>query len=74
MLQLHAEGVRSVAARFEARIEISVDDRDYIWPYEPGGRCRPVQFDIPPEATTAASRLGLGISIHLTSGLEPDSK
>ena len=73
-MELHSEGVRSVAARFEARIEISVDDRNYIRPYEPGGRYQPVQFDIPPEATATASRLGLGISIHLASGLEPDNK
>src|SRR5262245_55277527 len=42
MLEPHADGVRSAAARFKACIEISVDDRDFIWPYEPGGRFRPV--------------------------------
>ena len=30
MLELHAEAVRSVAARFQARIEISVDDRQRL--------------------------------------------
>lgn len=65
LLEGHAEGVRNVAARFHARIEIRVDARD--WPHEPNGP-RFGYFDVSPEVTTAASRLGLGIAIHFASG------
>jgi uncharacterized protein DUF4279 len=69
MLELHADGVRSVAARFHSRIEIRMDDRDWTWPHEPNGP-RFGYFEVSPEVTAAASRLGLGISIHFASGVK----
>ena len=67
MLERHVEGVRNVAARFHARIEIRVDARD--WPHGPNGP-RFGSFDVSPEVTAAASRLGLGIAIHFASGVK----
>ena len=66
-LEQHADGVRRVAGMFHARIEISLDDRAWIGPHDPGS-FRSGHFEISPEVTAAASRLGLGIAIHLTSG------
>jgi hypothetical protein len=68
MLESHGEGVRRVSSRFHARIEIHLDDRDWISPRDPEGS-RSGSFELRPELTAAASRLGLGISIHLTTGL-----
>ncbi len=67
MLERHAEGVRDVAARFHARIEIRVDARNWSGTHEPNGP-RFGYFEVSPEVTAAASKLGLGIAIHFTSG------
>jgi len=69
LLESHSQGVRAVAAKFRARIAISVDDRDWISPHDSDGY-RSGGFEIPPEVSAAASRLGLGIEIHFFTGLE----
>lgn len=72
-LEPHSEGILRVASRFRARISIYVDDRDWIWPYEPDGP-RFGHFEISPNLTAAASRLGIGFTVHFTSGLEREDR
>jgi hypothetical protein len=68
-LQSHGEGVRLAANRFRARIAIAIDDRDWVWPYDPTGP-RIGQLDLQPNLTAAVAALGLGFAIHVYCGLE----
>ena len=70
-LESHADGVRRAAARFRARISVIVDDRDWIWPYEPDGP-RSGEFELSPALTAAASRLDLGFKVHFWCGLKDE--
>jgi hypothetical protein len=72
-LEPHSEGIRQVASRFRARILIYVDDRDWIWPYEPDGP-RFGHFEISPNLIAAASRLGIGFIVHFTCGLKVEDR
>jgi len=72
-LQSHVDGVQSAANRFRARIAIAVDDRDWIWPYDRSGP-RIGHFDLQPTLTAAVAALGLGFAIHLSCGLETETK
>jgi hypothetical protein len=72
LLELHAESVRKVAGRFRTRISITVDDRDWIWPDDPTGP-RIGNFELPPNLTAAAAKLGIGFAVQFTCGLEREA-
>lgn len=68
LLEPLAPAVKRVAAEFSAWIYISVDDRDFIWPYAPDDGIRSGNFEISSRSVQRAAELSLGIQVRFEAG------
>jgi hypothetical protein len=72
-LETRTDEIRSVASRYPMWIQIYIDDRDWIWPYEPNGS-RSGEFELPLELIRFVSQLGLGFKVHFVCGLKDEQQ
>lgn len=71
VLRRHAAGIQKVAERYVTRLQIYIDDRDWISSCDPTGY-RSGNFEISPADLRELASLGIGVTIHFFGGFPRD--